>query len=38
MRRAEGVVHVEIAERGESAGKGRVVLLFLRVEAEILQQ
>src|SRR6266849_10326159 len=38
MRRREGVVDIEIAERGELAGEGRGVLLLLGMEAQILEQ
>jgi hypothetical protein len=35
---AEGVVDVDVAERGESFREGRVVGLFFGVEAEVLEQ
>ncbi len=38
MRGAEGVVDVDVAERGQSFGKGLVVLFFLRMETQVLQQ
>ncbi len=38
MRGGEGVVDVEIAERGELAGEGGVVFLLGGVEAQILEQ
>ena len=38
MRGAEGVVDVDVAQRGEFFGEGRVVLFFLGMEAQVLQQ
>ena len=38
VRAAEGVVDVDVAERGELLGEGGVVGFFFRVEAEVLQQ
>ena len=38
MRAAEGIVDVDVAQRGELLGEGGIVGLFLRVEAEVLQQ
>ena len=38
MRRAEGVVHVDVREPRELHREARVVLLLLGMEAEILQQ
>ena len=38
MRGREGVVDVDVAQRGELVDEGRVVLLLLLVEAEVLQQ
>src|SRR4051812_30274425 len=38
MRRTEGIVDVEIAQRRQLLAERRVVLLFLDVEAEVLQQ
>ena len=38
MRRAEGVVHVDVGERSELAREGRIVLLLFLVEAEVLEQ
>ncbi len=35
---AEGVVHVDVGERGEGLREGRFVLRLLAVEAEILEQ
>ena len=35
---AEGVVDVDVAERGEFFGEGRIVGLFFGVEAEVLEQ
>ena len=35
---AKGIVDIEFAERGKLMGKGRIVLLFFFVEAEIFQQ
>ena len=37
MRRAEGVVHVEVAALGELAGEALVVLRLARVEARVLE-
>ena len=34
----ERVVDVDVGVRGEGRGEGRVVLLFLGVEAEVLEQ
>jgi len=36
--RAERVVHVEVAQRGERLGEGGVVRLFARPEARVLDQ
>jgi hypothetical protein len=36
--RAKGVVHVDVGEGSELLGEGRVVLLLLRVEAQVLEQ
>ena len=38
MRRAEGVVDVDVGERRELARERRVVLLFLGVEPQVLEQ
>ena len=38
MRGTEGIVHVHVAEPGERGGEGVVVLLFLGVEAQVLEQ
>src|ERR1051326_7662039 len=38
MRRGEGVVDVEVAQRREPARERAVVPLFLRMEPEILQE
>jgi hypothetical protein len=38
MRRTECVVHVHVCKRSESLPKRRVVLFFLRVEAQVLQE
>ena len=38
MRRAERVVDVDIGQRGKLVGEGRVVLLLLRVEPQVLEQ
>ena len=38
MRRAERVVHIDVAQRGQLFRKLRIVLFFFRVEAQILQQ
>ena len=38
VRAAEGVVDVDVAQRGELLGEGRIVGLLFRVEAEVLQQ
>ena len=38
MRRAEGVVHVDVRQAGELRREGRVVLLLLGMEAEVLEQ
>ena len=38
MRRREGVVDIDVAQRRELVDEGRVVLLLLLVEAEVLQQ
>ncbi len=38
VRRAEGVVDVEVAERGELFGEPVVVLLLLLVEAQVFEQ
>ena len=38
MRRAEGVVDVDVAQRGELLRELGIVLLFLGVEAQILEQ
>ncbi len=38
VRRREGVVHVDVAQRREGLGEARVVGFFLRVEAQVLQQ
>ena len=37
MGRAEGIVHVDVRQRGQSPSKFRVVLLFLSMEAQILE-
>ena len=37
VRGAEGVIHVEIAQGGQSAGEGRVIGFLLGVEAQVLQ-
>src|SRR6266478_456033 len=38
MRRREGVVDVEIAERGERLRESRIVLLLRRMKAEIFEE
>jgi hypothetical protein len=38
MRRAKGVVHVEIAQLRERFGERRIVCFFARMEANVLQQ
>ena len=38
VRRAEGVVHVEIAQRGELPGQRRIVLLLAGPEARVLDE
>ena len=38
VRRPERIVHVEIGERGECGRESRIVLLFLGVEAEVLEK
>ena len=38
MRRTEGVVHIHISQRSKFFREGRIVGLFLGVEAQILQQ
>ena len=38
MRRAEGVVHVHVAQRGQLFRKLGVVLLFLRMETQVFEQ
>ena len=38
VRRAERVVDVDVGQRGELPGEGRIVLLFLGVEAQVLEQ
>ena len=37
MRRAEGVVHVEVAQLSQSPGELRIVGFLFRVEAQVLQ-
>ena len=38
VRRSKGVVHVHIGEIGQLPGEAGIVLLFLRVEPEVLQE
>jgi hypothetical protein len=38
VRGAEGVVHVDLGERGELTGEARLVLLLPGMEAEVLEQ
>ena len=38
MRRAEGIVHVEVAEFRQGLGKGRIVCFFTRMEPDVLEQ
>ena len=38
MGRTEGVVDVDVGQRGQLLGEGRIVGLFLGVEAQVLQQ
>ena len=38
MGRPEGVVDVDVGVAGEGLGEARVVLLFLGVEAEVLEE
>ena len=38
MRGPERVVHVDVAEVGELLGKPGIVLLFLRMKAQVLEQ
>src|SRR5690349_20513960 len=38
VRSTEGIIDIEIAERGQLLRKGWIVLLFLRVEAQVFQQ
>ena len=38
MRRAEGIIHVEVAELGQMLGEVRIVGFLLGMEAKVLQQ
>ena len=38
MRRAEGVVDIDLGQRGQRLGKGRIVGFFFGVEAQIFKQ
>ena len=38
MRRAEGVVDVDLGQRGQRLGEGRIVGFFFGVEAQIFKQ
>ena len=38
VRRTERVIHIDVRQRRQLAGKRRIVLLFLRVEPQVLEQ
>ena len=38
VRGAEGVVHVDLGQRGQRLGEGRIVGLFFGVEAQVFEQ
>ena len=37
MRGAERIVHIEVAQRGQLSGKGRIVFRFAGMESDVLQ-